>query len=688
MAEAVTKFTLTYHDDPRAGRLAVMTMDNGADHRKPTTLGGAALESLSAALDELEGQADLKGVLLTGKPFIFAAGADLTEFTGVDAAFAERAGRRGHEVFGRLAALPVPTLAAINGVMIGGGIELALHCDYRTISSAANPIAFSEVFLSIVPAWGGTQLATRLLGAEQALQLIVHNPLANNRMMRAEEVAARGLADRLVPAVDLLEDSVALLGRLVTGEEVIERPAPSEDRLDEVLAAARQAADDRVHGATPAPYRAIDLIEFAAREGDLAEGREREIAALAELLPSRQAQASVYSFDLVQRRVKRQPGRPDVPARPLSKVGVLGAGLMGAQLGALMLARLEAPLVMRDIDEGVLAQARATIEGELDKRVERGRLSAAKAGFLKSIVTYTTDLAPLAGSDVVIEAVVEVLEVKQRLFAEVEEVVDAGTILASNTSSLSIAAMAADLAHPERVVGLHFFNPVAVLPLVEVIKAPATNDTTLSTAFEVAKQLRKSAVRCEDAAGFVVNRVLFRWMNELGRAANDGTPFVDVDDAVKALGLPMGPYELLGLVGLKVAAHVARTMHEAFPERFGLDPNVVLLGEVDVGGIYDWSQGKVPFPEIAEAWRVDPEGRPWTAEEIQRASLEAVADEVKVMLDEGVVADARDVDTCMLLGAGWPFFNGGICYLLDAAGVSERLFGAPLIGREDRGLAS
>ena len=687
MADAATQFKITYHERSAAGRLAILTMDNGGDYKKPNIFSQEALTSLSAALDELEAQDDLRGLLLTGKPFSFAAGADLQQFVGIDQSRAEQAGRLGHEAFSRLAALPVPTLAAINGVCMGGGLEIALHCDYRTISTATPAVAFPEVFLSIVPAWGGTQLAPRLIGAERALTAIVHKPLDRNRTMRPPEVAELGLADRLIDAVDFADESVALLERLVTGEETIERPAPSTEGLDDALASARQAADGRTHGATPAPYRAIDLVEFAARGGDLAEGREREIAALAELVPARHAQASVYSFDLTQQRVKRQPGKPDTPARPMTTVGVVGSGLMGSQLGALLLERLEVPLVMKDIDAGVLDQARTHIEGHLEKRVQRGRLSEPKARFLASLVTYTLDYGPLSGADLVLEAVVEVTDLKRKIFAEVEQVVDEGTILATNTSSLSVSDMTADLAHPERLVGMHFFNPVSMMPLLEIVRAEATNDVTLATAFEVGKSLRKSAVLCSDSTGFVFNRILFRWMNECGRAANAGTPFTVIDDAEKARGLPMGPYELLGLVGFGVAAHVARVMAEAFPDRFSVSPNLERLAELDVPAVYDWSQGRVPYPEVLEVWQTDEGAEPWSTEEVQRRSVEAIAHEIKLMLDEGVVADARDIDTCLLLGGGWPFFTGGICMYLDQTGVSERLFGERLVGATDRGLA-
>jgi len=688
-ARPVTSFTATYLDSPRAGRLALLTVDNGADHTKPTVLDTRAFDSLDRALDEIEGQPDVKGVLLTGKPFVFVVGADITQFPGATPEFARQAGARGHAAFRRLAALPVPTVAAINGAAMGGGLELALHCDARTLSSSAAVLAFPEVFLSIVPAWGGTQLVPRVTSAANAIEVVVRRPLNNNQTMRPRDAARFGLVDHTFAAVDLLERSLGVLEDLATGAAAVnrDRPAPDED-LDAVFAQARADVDARVHGATPAPYVALDLLEFAARGGDLDEGYARELDALTRLLPARQAQAAVYAFDLTQQRVKRQPWKPSAAPRPVTRVAVVGAGLMGAQLGALFLQRFEVPLVLKDIDDEVLSTARGVVEGDLDKRVAKGRLDAGRAAFLKSLVTYTADYADLAGADWVIEAVTEVLDLKRRIFADVEAVVDEAAILATNTSSLSVAAMAEGLAHPERVVGFHFFNPVAVMPLLEVVRAPGSSDEAMATAFAVAKRLRKSAVQCADTPAFVVNRVLTRFMAACGEATRRGAGFREVDDAVKALGLPMGTFELIGLVGPGTAAHVNRTLYEAFPDRFPLDENFQALAASGLPGVYDWGSGGAPYPMIEERWERTAGSTPPTAEEIRTAALEAVADEARRMLDDGAVADARDIDTCMLLGAGWPFFNGGVCRYLDQVGISQRVTGGPLVGPRDRALAS
>ncbi len=685
MSVPITRFHLTYADRP-VGRIALLTMDNGADHTKPNAFGGEALTSLGTALDELEAADDVAGLLLTGKPFIFAVGADLKSFTGVTTDLARQAGKLGHDVFARLQALPFPTVAAINGACMGGGLEIALQCDARTLSTGAQVLAFPEVFLSILPAWGGTQLAPRIVGIRNAIDTIIINPLNSNRTMRPKEAFERGYADRFYDSASFLDDSVAFLERLIAGEETIDRSGldPMEG-FEEARNNALGMIEGKTAGATPAPMRALELLEFAARGGDLAEGRVKEQEALAELLPARHAQASVYSFNLTQQRVKKQPGKPDVPARRITKAAVIGAGLMGAQIGALYLQRLEVPLVMKDIDDGVLERCREHIEGELDKRVAKGRMKPGKADFLKSLVTYTTRYEDVAGADWVMEAVLERMDLKKAIFADLEQVLDEGAVLATNTSSLSITEMAAGLEHPERVVGLHFFNPVAVMPLVEVIRPGQVSDEALSTAFDVAKKLRKSAVLCTDAPAFIVNRLLMRFFGGAIGALRSGNSFQEIDDAIRRLGVPMGPFVLVGLVGLQVALHTMETLEEALGERFAVDPAFRAIASSGRPGIYDWSSGGAVYDDIAAAVQVEEGATPLSADEIRAKAVEAVADEARRMLDDGVVADARDIDTAMLLGAGWPFFNGGICLYLDQTGLSERLFGRPFVTAEDLG---
>ena len=609
----------------RAGELALVTLDNGEDWTKPTTLGESALESLAALLDELEG-GDWAGLVLTGKPFVFCVGADIDQFPDVTPERAREGSRAGHELFARLAALPFPTLAAINGACLGGGLELALHCDFRTISTAVRHFGCPEVFLGLFPAWGGTQVVPRLVGPEAAVKVLVDNPLAQNRMLDGKTAFELGFADALLEPVEFLDESISFL----RGGPPAREPADLSG-MEEAVRRARARVDDQVHGAAPGPYVTLDLIEGAAR-WSLEEGYRAEEDAIAELLPGPQAQASLYAFNLVERRAKKQ--RPPGEPRPVEKVGIVGAGLMASQIAALILRRLEVPVVLKDVTEEIV-----------DAAVERVRAEAgARKPFLATIVSGTTGWDGFEDCDLILEAVVEQLPVKQQVFAELRALAKPGAVLATNTSSLPVGEMGADL-------GMHFFNPVALMPLVELVVTPDTPEEALATAAAVTRELRKTGVVVKDSPGFVVNRVLTRLTSVLMDALEHGNTTEETDEAVLRLGLPMAPSVLLQMVGPKVAYHTLETMHAAFPERFPLSPT-----------LRNFAEGR---DEVV----VDEE-RPQTVEEITDAVLDATADEIERLLDEGVVPEAADVDTCLLLGAGFPFFLGGITPHLRARGAS------------------
>ncbi|MDQ3874140.1 MAG: 3-hydroxyacyl-CoA dehydrogenase NAD-binding domain-containing protein [Actinomycetota bacterium] len=641
-----TEFKLQRVETP-LGPLALVTIDNGEDWQRPTTFGRTALESLARALDEVE-RREWTALVLTGKPFVFAAGADIDQFPDATRELAREGSRAGHELFARFAALPFPTVAAINGACLGGGVEIALHCRYRTLSTAVRHFACPEVFLGIFPAWGGTQLVPRLVGAEAAVEFVVANPLRQNRMLDARRAFERGFADRLLEPAEFLDDSIAFALELAADAK---EPRGEADLsgLEDVVRRARAQVDDQVHGAAPAPYVALDLIAGAGR-WTMEEGYRAEEEAIADLLPGPQAQASIYAFNLVERRAKKRIGIPAADARPVKKVGLVGAGLMATQIATLFLRRLEVPIVLRDISQEIVDRALQSIRGELAAEVAKGRYDEAKAGFLGSIVAGSTSYDGFEDCDLVLEAVVEEMDVKRRVFAELRELAP-GAVLATNTSSLSVAEMGAD-------VGLHFFNPVALMPLVEIVRTPETDDTVLATAWDVTEKLRKRGVVVADAPGFVVNRVLTRMTSVLMDALEHGNSVEETDQAILRLGLPMAPSVLLGVVGPRVANHVLETMHEAYPDRFPLSPALAALANGDE-------------PVVLEERRR-------SVEEITDAALEAMAEEIGCLLDEGVVGSAEDVDTCMLLGAGFPFFLGGITKHLDQTGVSERVLGRRL----------
>jgi 3-hydroxyacyl-CoA dehydrogenase len=384
----------------------------------------------------------------------------------------------------------------------------------------------------------------------------------------------------------------------------------------------------------------------------------------------------LYSFNLVQKRAKRPAGAPDKSlARPVTKVGIVGAGLMASQLAMLFARRLEVPVVMTDLDQERVDKGVAYVHKEIATLVEKGRLSSDKANRLTALVSGVTDKSAFADADFVIEAVFEDLSVKKAVFAELEAMVSDTCILATNTSSLSVTAMAEGLKHPERVVGFHFFNPVAVMPLLEIARAKQSDDATVATAFAVGKSLKKSCVLVQDAPAFVVNRLLTRFLGEITRAVDEGTDFTVADTAMQPLAFPMSPFNLLALVGPAVAFHVSETMNAAFPDRFYVSDNMRRLVEAGKPGIWKktGTGGQVIDPEV-EALFVRGDN-PLTAEQVRERALDALADEAQRMLDEGVVVAAEDIDLCMILGAGWPFANGGITPYLDRTGASERVNG-------------
>ncbi|EIV93269.1 3-hydroxyacyl-CoA dehydrogenase NAD-binding domain-containing protein [Frankia sp. QA3] len=690
--EVVTAAHVRYVTLPGvAGPVALVTLDNGHDHTRPSTFGPAGLRRLLAAVDEISAHdPPVAAIAVTGKPFIFSVGADLGFRSSITEADRLRPsldalGRLGHDAFarlgsGRLDGRKVPTFALVNGAALGGGLELALHCDYRALSAGIPALAFPEVFLGLVPAWGGTQLLPNLIGADRAVSVIIDNALSQNRTLRGSTAFELGIGDVLLEPADFLEEALAWVGRVLRGEidPVAERrPVERGAVWAEAVARGRTLADAKLHGAAPAAYRALDLIALA-ETADRDTGFAAETQALADLSVSGELAAGLYAFDLVQKRAKRPVGGPDPAlARPVTKVGVVGAGLMAAQLALVFAHRLEVPVVLTDIDAERLDAGVANVHREIDNLLLRHRISPDQANRYKANVTGSLTKDAFADADLVIEAVFEDLAVKQAVFAELEAVVAPTAVLLTNTSALSVTEMAARLAHPERVAGLHFFNPVSVLPLVEVVRANRTDDATVATTLAVARTLKKDAVLVADAPAFVVNRLLTRFLGEVLGAAEQGAPIEQVDHALDPLGLPMSPLVLLSLVGPAVALHVAEALHATFPDRFRAPASLARLVEAGRGSVYTTGPdgAQIVDPEAAAALRSAAQPQPPTAAEVREAALRALAEEIHLMLAEKVVAEAADIDLCMILGAGWPFHLGGITPYLDRTGISEIVTG-------------
>ena len=683
-AEVVTQAILRVIEVPAAAAaggaitVALITLDNGRDHNRPNTFGPQGLASLDAAISAAIA-ADPDAIAVTGKPFIFAAGADLSQLATVaDRTVAEDFIALGQRVFARLREAPVPTFAFLNGLALGGGMELGLHCTYRTIASNTAAVAQPEVFLGILPGWGGTQLIPRISGPDNAVTVIIENALNQNRMMKPKDALRLGMVDILLDASDFLEQSLAWVADVLTGTITVQRNefgGATDADWAAALERGKAVADRRTHGAAPAPYRALDLIALS-RTVDLAEGLVAERVALADLIMSQEFRAGVYAFNLVQKRSRKPAGAPDPAlARRVSKVGVIGAGLMAGQLALLFARSLHVPVVVTEIDQARLDKGIDAIHQQITALAGKNRITGDEANRLTALITGSLDYTAFTDADFVIEAVFEEMPLKKKVLAELEKHVSPTAVLASNTSSLSITVMAENLQHPERVVGFHFFNPVAVMPLLEIVRGDETDDATLATAFALAKPLKKGPILVKDATGFVVNRLLLRTMGEVLAAIDEGTPTEVADAALTPLGLPMTTLQLTELTGAAVCLHVEETLNESFGDRFPVSENLRRI--VDSGHrtlLTREKPGEHHLDPTIAALLVQGD-RPSTSQQVLDRVLHAIAQEARLMLDEGVVADSADIDLGMITGAGWPFWLGGITPYLDRHGISERITG-------------
>ena len=659
------------------GNLALVTIDNGEDFNRPNTFGVQSLLALDAAISEAISRKPA-AIAITGKPFIFAAGADLRGLGFIS----ERSqslgiGKLGHDVFRRLGECGIPTFGFINGLALGGGLELGLHCNYRTLAATAMT-GLPEVFLGLIPGWGGATLLPKLIGPERAVQVIILNALNNNTMLKAKDALALGVVDAVYEPADYLERSVGFVADILSGKKKIERADYTQDpNWDKAIATGQAAALKKYGGAEiDAPRRALQLIA-GARTATRSEGFDAEDQALADLTMSDALRASLYAFNLIQKKRKKVEGAPKAAlARKVAKVGVVGAGLMASQLALIMVRNLKCPVVMTDLDQIRVDKGVAWVHSEINKMVEKKRLTEESARRLTSLVSGSVDQSAFAGADFVIEAIFEELALKQELFKKLEKIVSAECVLATNTSSLSVEAMTQGLEHPERVIGFHFFNPVAVMPLLEIARTNLTDDATTATAVNIGKELKKTMVITKDSPGFVVNRLLTRFMGEITDAIDEGTPVEVADNSMRSIGFPMTPFELLGLVGPGVALHVAETLNKNLGPRYRISPTMGRLVKEGVKNFYVKGEDGKVHPNPAALALVEKGDQPSTAEQVRMRALKALAEEARMMLDESVVSTPAEIDLCMLLGAGWPLTLGGILPYLDRVGVSESVCGS------------
>jgi len=661
--------------------LGLVTLDNGKDHTRPNTFGPKGLVELNKAYDAALADDEIDAIAVTGKPFILAAGADLATFKDAPVDGVRTIAELGHAVFRKLSDGAVidgkqvkkPSFGFINGLALGGGLEVALHADYRTVIDSVPAVGLPEVLLGLVPGWGGAYLLPNLIGPEKAAKVFIENPLNNGKVLRGTEVLDLGIADAAFNGADYLEQSLAWADKVLTGEIVVERPEIDRgEGWDNAVKNAGFFAWAKTGDASPSAKKAVELLTLA-KTATKDEGFAAEDDALTNAVTLPETAACLYSFDLVQKRAKRPAGAPDKSlAQPITKVGIIGAGLMASQFALLFVQRLKVPVVMVDLDQDRANKGVAYVHAELDKRLAKGRASQDATNRLKALVSAEVDYGKAFGdADFIIEAVFEEMGVKKTVFANAEKVAPSTAVFATNTSSLSITEMAAELEHPERVVGFHFFNPVAVMPLLEIIKGETTSDAALATAFAAGRTLGKTTILVKDSPSFIVNRLLGRFMGAVAKFADEGTP-ISVVDAAFAGVTPMPPYQLIALVGPAIAYHNNETLAHAFPERFYLSENLHKVVEAKKSSFYG-EDGRTLDPEVEALLTVG--DTVLTAEQVRRQTLEALADETRRMLDEGVAQAPEDIDLGMITGAGFQFWNGGLTQLLDREGISEAVTG-------------
>jgi 3-hydroxyacyl-CoA dehydrogenase/enoyl-CoA hydratase/3-hydroxybutyryl-CoA epimerase len=666
----------------RDGGLAHLVMDHPA--RKLNVLDTDAVASLEAALTDLE-SAPPQGVLVrSAKPGSFIAGADVEAIGSLsDAELVHALVRRGQAAYARLAALPCPTVAAIDGVCLGGGTELALACDSRLAAEEPRTqIGLPEVNLGIFPAWGGTTRLPRLVGLPTALDMIL-----TGRSLDARRAERAGLIARAVPAAWLVERAEARLAELAKLPRAKRRDRHRpRDFMSWMLSRtpfgrslvfkeARKGVMARTGGVYPAPLAVLNVLQLTAGRS-LELGLATEADAVAPLVVGPVCKNLVRIFRLSESAKRANVvADPALRPAPVRRMAMIGAGVMGAGIAELA-SRNGIAVRMREIKPEALQKALQSVRAVIDERGRRKRQASREKDAQMGRILPTLELSGMGHADFAIEVVVEDLDVKRRVFAELEVRVPPGALLASNTSSLSINALAQGLLHPERFVGFHFFNPVHKMPLVEVVRGEKTSDAALVTAVGLARRLGKTPVVVKDSPGFVVNRVLMPYLREALHLLEESYTVPDIDEAMRRFGMPMGPFEVVDEVGLDVAYKVAGVLSKAFPERMQPSPALERmiaagrLGRKNGAGFYK-HKGRTRKPDrsVRSVLGLNQSRHPKSLDSLAERMVLAMINESARCVEEGIVAGPEQVDLAMVFGAGFPPYRGGVLRHADTTGL-------------------
>jgi len=641
---------------------------------KVNVLTGEILSEFERMIEVTLAEQDIKALVIqSAKSGIFIAGADINEIKGISDPFeAEQKSRAGQKVLDRLEDLKVPTIAVIDGAALGGGCELALACTYRlaTFNSKVK-IGLPEVNLGILPGFGGTYRLPRLIGLSQALNMILAGKIVSGK-----SALRSGLVDKLVPQLNL-SDSVMAFAKEVAGSTVRRivkrRISWVQKVLDHtplgqllVFLKARQNIFQKTKGFYPAPLKALDVLHKTVKS-DRETTMESEAAAFGQLAPTLICKNLIHVFFLNERFKKWLPQDVrGIEPQKIQKCGVLGAGVMGGGIARVLSAN-DIRVRMKDINYQAVAMGMQSASNVFQKGVQRRKLSQAQAKIKMSQITGTIDYSGFDSVECVIEAVVENMDIKKKVFSEVDSHIPDHAVLCTNTSALSVTEMAGAVADPSRVIGFHFFNPVHRMPLVEIIPTAQTSPQTLATAFALAHRLGKVPIQVKDAPGFLVNRILLAYINEAGHCVDEGVDAGLIDEAMTEFGMPMGPLTLSDEVGLDVGTKVLHILHQGFGERF--KPAAIfeevtaqkLLGKKSGKGFYLYPQKKLN-PDLM---RKSNSSETMSKTIVRDRLLYIMFNEAARCLEDGIVADAATVDVGMIMGTGFPPFRGGLLRYAD-----------------------
>jgi 3-hydroxyacyl-CoA dehydrogenase/enoyl-CoA hydratase/carnithine racemase len=665
--------------------IAVLTFD--LPGKGANILSQPVLAELASHLDELEKRTDLAGLIIrSGKPGNFIAGADIREFAAsldIPKEKIVEMCQRGQRLFRRLSSGAFVTVAAIDGICVGGGCELALWCDRRVASGdPKTQIGLPEVKLGLFPGWGGTARLPRIVGLGNAVEMIT-----GGESIDARASALMGLADDVVPADRLLDAAIRVVRHdHATGEyrqlrEKRKGPvAVNETELAFLGLTASGYIQQQTKGNYPAPLAALEILLGGATV-DVDTACQMEAEGMANLFGTPVNAALINVFFLSDRN-KKDPGVDDraVSPREIRSLAVVGAGIMGSGI-ATATVRRDIPVTINDAAADALTKATQAILEEVAYDKQKKGPDVQRAVRYAPLVNGTTNDREVAACDLVIEAIVENMQIKRQLYARLEPQMRPDAILASNTSTIPITKLAEGLTRPERFCGIHFFNPVRKMPLVEVIRGAKTSDETVVTAVAFAKRIGKSPIVVNDGPGFLVNRLLLPYMNEALELILDGVPIDAIEKAARKFGMPMGPITLFDVVGLDTAVYAGRVLYEAFPDRIVVSPLVPTLvkagrlGQKTGSGFFKYS-GK------SEKGEVDPAldalltpllrgGPKLSPDQLTHRLFLPMLVEATRMLAEKIVRDVRDVDLGLIYGIGFPPFRGGLLFWADTLGAKQ-----------------